>query len=202
MAQLGIVNINPFLAAHSGMHPKGRVLFVGAANAREIVDLAGKGHAVTVFESDPLLLARARNQAVTAGAKVQWVFQRDRQWRLGFEQWDGIVALFPRWTLAESRQFLRAVPCALKPGGSFLCEAYSAGPEGPGSLSDAEHDLEDVRASIDVLHLSRFATVPCSMRQQAVGGRPAWVLQIVGSHLEADEDVQTLPLKAVRRRAV
>lgn len=199
MAQLGIVNINPFLAAHHGMLPKGRVLFVGAGSAREIVYLASKGQAVTVFESDPLVLARARTLAESAGVTVQWIYRRDGQWRPGFEQWDGIVILFPQWSLAESRRFLRAIPCALRPGGSLLCEMFAAGPTGPASLRDDEHDPEDVLASINVLHLSRFATVPCSTRRQVEPGQPAWHLQIVGSHLEADEASPALPAKSHQR---
>lgn len=196
MTPLSVVNINPFLAAHWRMIPMGRVLFLGAAHGREIVHLAAQGYAVHVADTDAAALAQARALVAAAGLTVHWQRPQQAEWRLGFEQWAGIVALFPRWTPAQGRQLLRAIPCALQPGGRFLFEAHAEGAGGPVAGNDDEFDAEDVRKAIDVLHLSRFATVR-SQRH----GNPARVLQVIGSHLAVDSEwLNALPLKAVRGR--
>lgn len=194
MSRLGVVNINPFLAAHWRMIPAGRVLFLGAGHAREIVHLASQGYAVHVYDADADALAQARALVDAAGLTVEWQRRSPAEWRLGFEQWAGIVALFPCWTPAQGRRLLRAIPCALQPGGRFLFEAYAEGPRGPSADNGDQVDAEDVRKAIDVLHLSRFATVRSRDRD-----RGARVLQAIGSHPVADGEWRdVLPLKAVR----
>lgn len=191
--------INPFLAAHCGVIPNGPVLFLGVGDGTEIVHLAARGHAVSAFEEDGLALAHARALAAAAGVAVRWQHQERERWRLGFEQWAGIVALFPAWRTAERRRLMAAVPNALKPGGSFLFEGYAEGPGGPCSLNDEELDPEDFRDELDVLHLARFATVARPVRRNTGHMPPTWVLQVVGTHLVADDEAHELELPPTRR---
>jgi len=60
MNPLSVCRINPFLAAHCGMIPKGPVLFLGVGDGSEIVHLAAHGHAVHAFEQDAHAMAHAR----------------------------------------------------------------------------------------------------------------------------------------------
>lgn len=182
---------NPFLAAHAGLMPLGDVAVLGAGNGSEIVYLARKGYAITVFEQDEMVLAQARSLALSANVTARWQLAPRRNWQLGFERWVGIVALFPRWNMAEQRRLLRVIPSALQPGGSFLFEGYAESPTGPVSLCDDEHDPEEFQCALDVLHLSRCARVARPPLPGTQG--PGWVLQVAGSHLEADDE---LPLAA------
>lgn len=190
MNHVTVGKINPFLAAHCGMLPAGPVLFLGVGDGTEIVHLAVRGHAVTAFEQDAGALAHARALAAAAGVSVHWQHRERSRWRLGFEQWAGIVALFPGWPTAERRRLLGAVPNALKPGGSLLFEGFAEGPGGPLSLSDDELDPADVRAELEILHLARFATRSRPVRSAAGDLQPTWVLQVVGTHLEAAGDAE------------
>lgn len=192
MAHLTVGKINPFLAAHCGVIPKGPVLFLGVGDGTEIVHLAARGYVVHAFEQDASALEPARALAEAAEVSPHWHCQELGNWRLGFERWAGIVALFPGWPDGERRRLMAAVPNALMPGGSFLFEGYAEGPGGPLSLSPQELDPEDFRAELDVLHLARFAIVARPARQSGDGLLSPWVLQVVGTHLKADGDSHEL----------
>lgn len=192
MPLLTVGKINPFLAAHYGVIPKGPVLFLGVGDGNEIVHLAARGYVVHAFEQDASALEPARALAEATEVRLHLHCQELCNWRLGFERWAGIVALFPGWPDAERRRLMAAVPNALMPGGSFLFEGYAEGPGGPLSLSPQELDSEDFRAELDVLHLARFTTVARPARQSADGLVSPWVLQVVGTHLKADGDSHEL----------
>lgn len=192
MYDVTIGKINPFLAAHYGVIPKGPVLFLGVGDGTEIVHLARKGYLVSALEQDGVCLEHAQMLAAATGVKVHWHHQAWPQWRLGFERWAGIVALFPEWPTAERRRLLASVPNALMPGGSFLFEGDAEGPDGPRSLRDDELDPIDFRADIEVLHLSRFATVSPPGNRKASAAPPTWLLQVVGTHLQADAEATRL----------
>jgi len=182
--------INPFLAAHCGLIPKGKVLFLGAGDGTDIVHFAANGYAVCVFEHDENAIEHAKALAGAAGVTAKWHHQALPQWRLGFEKWDGIVATFPKWPADERRRLMSAVPNALRPDGSFLFEGYAEGPCGPEALDDDVLEPDDFRAELDVLYLARFSTVSRPIRQMS--GQPVmtWVLQVVATHLAVEGDEQ------------
>jgi hypothetical protein len=188
MYDVTIGKISPFLAAHYGVLPKGPVLFLGVGDGTEIVHLAKRGYLVSALEQNGARLEHAQTLAAATGVKVLWHHQERSLWRLGFEKWAGIVALFPEWSTNERRRVMATVPNALMPGGSFLFEGYAEGPDGPQSLSDDELDPVDFRAEIDVLHLARFATVSPPAHQTTRSASPTWLLQVVGTHLSADDE--------------
>lgn len=170
-----------FLAAHAGRMPPGDVAFLGAGSAAEIVRLARQGYRITVFEADSSRLNATRVEVEAAGVAVRWHLAPCPAWQLGFERWVGVIVLFPHWRLAEQRRLLRQVPCALKPGGCFLFEGFAEGPGGPLSLAGNEHDPEEFRDALDVLHLARCHRVFRAVRQDPSG--PRWILQVLGRHL-------------------
>lgn len=186
MKNISVGKINPFLAAHYGLIPKGKVLFLGVGDGTDIVHFAANGYAVCVFEHDESAIEHAKALAVAAGVTAKWHHQALSRWRLGFEKWDGIVATFPKWPADERRRLMSAVPNALRPDGSLLFEGYAEGPCGPSSLDDDELDPDDFRAELDVLYLARFATVSRPIRQTAGHPVMTWVLQVVGTHLAVD----------------
>jgi len=199
MNHVTVGKMNPFLAAYGDMIPKGPVLFLGVGDGTDIVHLAAKGYAIHAFEQDAGSIEQARTLAAAAGVRVEWHHQERCRWRLGFEQWAGIIALFPGWPTGERRRLMTAVPNALLPNGSFLFEGYAEGPGGPNSLNDAEIDPEDFRAELDVLHFTRFSTDLRPIRQSPGCPIPTWVLQVVGTHLPAGEhDASTLPSSPMR----
>lgn len=177
-----------FLFEHADRIPAGDLAFLGAGRAAEIVHLARLGCRITVFESDSSRLDTTRDQVETAGFSADWQLTPGSGWRLGFERWSGVIALYPSWTLAEQRRLLRQVPCALKPGGCFLFEGWAEGPGGPTELDSHQHDPEEFRDALDVLQLGRCARI----RRPARPGLSAspWILQVLGRHREAEGEVR------------
>lgn len=175
---------NPLLGAYYGMIPEGPVLFLGGGNDLDAVQLACRGRTVTVFEEDFQHLALIAGSARALDVKVRLHQARVGDWRLGFQRWSGIVALFGEWPVEDRRRLFTQVPNALMAGGVFLMEGRAIGPLGPMHLDDHCLDPEDVRPELEILHLARFATVYRPVTTPA-GVEQIPVLQAVGVHEEA-----------------
>lgn len=174
--------INPLLAAHEPMIPAGPILFLGSGDSVDAVELARNGRAITVFDESPERLVRTATLARALGARLE-LHQGDAgDWRLGLERWAAIVVLFSTWPTPARRRLFGQIPNALKPGGLFILEGHAFGPEGPSDLDDNRLDPEDARPELEMLTLSRFATVSRTMATDGGAFRTAPVLQIVGIH--------------------
>lgn len=180
----GATIANPLLGAYYGMIPEGPILFLGSGNGLDAVQLACRGRAVTVFEEDFQHLALIAGSARAVDVKVRLHQAPVADWRLGYQRWSGIVALFGEWPAEDRRRLFSQVPNALKAGGVFLMEGRAMGPLGPMHLDDHCLDPEDVRPELEILHFARFATVRRPVTT-AAGVEKIPVLQAVGVHLEA-----------------
>lgn len=188
MPALALGPCSPFLLAQADRLPAGDIAFLGAGSAAEIVHLARRGRRVTVFEADSSRLDETRRLVETAGLAADWQLAPHAAWQLGFERWSAVISLFPQWNFADQRRLLRQLPCALRPGGSFIFEGYAEGPGGPTALDNHEHDPEEFRDALDVLQLDRCARI----RRPARPGvsAPPWILQVLGRHREAEGEAR------------
>lgn len=180
----GATITNPLLGAYHGMIPEGPILFLGGGNGLDAVHLACRGRSVTVFEEDFQHLAPIAGSARALDVKIRLHQARVADWRLGYQRWSGIVALFGEWPAEDRRRLFSQVPNALKAGGVFLMEGRAMGPFGPMHLDDYCLDPEDVRPELEILHLARFATVHRPVIT-AAGMEQIPVLQAVGVHRQA-----------------
>jgi hypothetical protein len=179
---------NPFVRAHAGIFPRGKVLLLGAS--RNAVELAARGMSVSVFEHCPLRASQIQSEARLAGMRLDIKLMPMAQWRLGFQRWAGIVALFPEWPTLLRRQLVGAIPNALIPGGSFIFEGYAESQDAPQTYEEYAIDPDDFLPEIDVMHLSRFATVSRTIHGAAGNRKTANVLQVVATHLEASDWIE------------
>ena len=182
---------NPLLGAYYGMIPEGPVLFLGGGDGLDAVQLACRGRSVTVFEEDFQQLALIAGVARTLDVKVRLRQVPVVDWRLGYQRWSGIVALFGEWPAETRRRLLSQVPNALNAGGVFLMEGRAMVSLGPMHLDDHSLDPEDVRPELEILHLARFATIHRPVTT-AAGVEQVPVLQAVGVHLEASGQDESL----------
>lgn len=187
---------NPFVSAHTGMIPEGPVLFLGAAGGTDAAKMARQGRPVTLADDRLLASAQSGETAVAAGIRGG----QPLAWQLGYQRWAGIVALYCQWPETVWRHLMGQVPNALIPGGVLLLEGQAMGPAGPMSADDTLLDPEELRPELEILFLSRFAVVSRPLPE--MGLNPARVLQVVGVHLEPnDQSLWEAPPAPRRRRA-
>jgi SAM-dependent methyltransferase len=118
---------NDFLAAHAERYlpAQGEVLCLAEGEGRNAVFLARRGFRVTAVDSSAVGLQKANALASQFGVSIDTVVADLRDFDLGSARWDGIVSIWCHTDPALRASLHGAVAAALKPGGSFLLEAYT-----------------------------------------------------------------------------
>lgn len=116
---------NDFLAERFATIPKGKVLCLAEGEGRNAVFLARQGYAVTAVDASKVGLDKAQKLAVESNVDLEVVHADLADFRLGENEWDGIVAIFCHLPVDVRQQVHRQIPTALRPGGVFLLEAYT-----------------------------------------------------------------------------
>lgn len=176
---------NDFLVANAARYlpAHGHILSLAEGEGRNAVYLAGLGFHVTGVDSSAVGLAKARQLAEQRGVTIETIVSDLGAFDLGVERWDGVVSIWAH-TLAELRgRVHRAVVAALKPGGTFLLEAYT--PQqlqyktgGPPTI-DLLMTLAAVRIELDGLELLHAEETVREVREGSHHHGPSAVLQIV-----------------------
>jgi S-adenosylmethionine-dependent methyltransferase len=120
--------------------PPLRVLDVGGADGADSVPLAASGHAVTVLDRSPSLLARARDRAAALGVNVVTVDgDLDDLPRLGLEPFDAVLCHNVLQYHPEPETAIGVISAQVGPSGlvSVMC------PNPIGDVLDAAIRLED-----------------------------------------------------------
>jgi SAM-dependent methyltransferase len=105
--------------------PSASILDVGAGSGRVTLALAGRGHALTALDLDPLLLSALRERAARAGLAIESVCMDAR--RIALERRDFGLCVIPMQTIqllggAEGRlAFLRGAREHLRAGALVAC---------------------------------------------------------------------------------
>lgn len=189
---------NPFVSAHTGMIPEGPVLFLGAAGGADAAKMARQGRPVTLVDDRILAAEQPDKDWETSETSPGIRGDQPLAWQLGYQRWAGIVALYCQWPETVWRHLMGQVPNALIPGGVLLLEGQAMGPAGPMNTDDTLLDPEELRPELDILFLSRFAVVSRPLPE--MGLNPARVLQVVGVHLEPNDQSLWEAAPAPRRR--
>ncbi|MBB5986106.1 class I SAM-dependent methyltransferase [Sphingobium lignivorans] len=116
---------NDFLAEQVGALTPGNCLCIAEGQGRNAVWLASQGFAVTAMDQSPVGMARARALAARQGVALATETGDLSTWDLGEARWDNIVSIFGHLPAALRRDVHARVVKALKPGGTFLLEAYT-----------------------------------------------------------------------------
>lgn len=124
---------NTFLAEHYLKLPKGKVLSLAEGEGRNAVFLAAQGYEVTAVDASSVGLDKGRQLAHELGVNVEWIHADLNDFKLGLDQWDGIVSIFCPLPSPVRQKLYHRLPDALKQGGVFLLEAYTPAQVGRGT---------------------------------------------------------------------
>lgn len=117
-----------FVVAELGLAAGAEVLDLACGHGRHAIELARRGLRVTGFDLSEPSLARAREDAASAGVEVEWV-QGDMRELPWAEHFDAVVNLFSAFGYfddeADDRRVVEGVARALKPGGAFLIDTIN-----------------------------------------------------------------------------
>lgn len=144
---------NAFLVDQVDALRPGNCLCLAEGQGRNAVWLAGRGFAVIAMDQSPVGMARAADLAAARHLALATLVADLAVYDLGAECWDNIVSIFGHLPAALRADVHRRVVRALRPGGSFLLEAYvpaqldMPGKGGPQS-ADMLADLATLRAEL------------------------------------------------------
>ena len=100
------------------------ILCIGDGEGRNGVFLAAAGHRVTTVDLSPVGVCKARDLAKQRGVMVNSLVADLDNYDLGSEKWDLVVSIFCHMPPTLRTKVHREIIAALRPGGSFLMEAY------------------------------------------------------------------------------
>lgn len=180
---------NDFLAEHVAAIPPGPVLCLAEGQGRNAVFLASRGHSVVAVDRSAVGLARARELARMRGVSITCVACDLDDYPIAPGEWAGVVAIFTHLPVELRRRVFAAAVAGLRPGGTFLLEAYSpaqlafttGGPREPSLLMTAEV----LREELDGLTFEVLREVERDVVEGKYHTGRAAVVQVLGRKLYA-----------------
>lgn len=119
-------NPNDFLKVEYSRIPQsGRILCLAEGQGRNAIFLAKQGYSVTAVDQSAVGLEKAELLAEEQGVKIETEVANLANYKLGREQWDGIVSISAHVPPALRKDLHSQVAVALKRNGVFLLEAYT-----------------------------------------------------------------------------
>ena len=150
---------NDFLAERAGALTNGKCLCLAEGQGRNAIWLAQQGFDVTAVDQSSVGMACAAELAEGKGVRLSAQVANLSDYDMGEGRWDTIIAIFAHLPQPLRRQVHQAVVRALKPGGTFLLEAYTprqlemGGTGGPPNIEllMSETDLREELAGLDIV---------------------------------------------------
>ncbi len=149
---------NEFLVEQIGLLQPGSCLCLAEGQGRNAVWLATQGFDVMAVDQSSVGMARAGEFAAARGVALHTVVADLADFDLGRDQWDNVVSIFGHLPGSLRRDVHRRIDDALRPGGTFLLEAYtpdqlaSGGTGGP-SDPDMLLTVGKLKAELDGLEI-------------------------------------------------
>jgi SAM-dependent methyltransferase len=116
---------NTFLASVVDRIPAGKILSLGEGEGRNAVFLATLGYDVTAVDASDVGLVKAQRLAADRGVTLTTITADLADFRIEAEKWEGIVSIFCHMPAAMRLPLHHKVVNGLKPGGTFVLEAYT-----------------------------------------------------------------------------
>ena len=132
---------NDFLREVLPRLPVGDVLVMGDGEGRNGVYLAGCGHRTVTVDLSPVGVAKARALAAERGVEIDARVADLSDFDMGAEQWDAVVSIFCHLPPALRASVHSRVRAALRPGGRFVLESYTAANIGRGVGGPQSSDM-------------------------------------------------------------
>jgi SAM-dependent methyltransferase len=175
---------NDFLVSMAGRIPKGRILCLAEGEGRNAVYLASLGFEVTAVDGSAVGLGKAEGLAAERGVAITTIVADLGDYRIGSEEWDGIVSCYCHLPSVIRKPLHRAVVRGLKPGGVFVLEGFSkeqlsygtGGPKDPDMLMS----LEELKRELEGLELVHAVQMERDVREGRGHTGLASVVQLLG----------------------
>jgi SAM-dependent methyltransferase len=132
---------NDFLREVLPRLPVGDVLVLGDGEGRNGVYLAGCGHRTVTVDLSPVGVAKARALAAERGVEIDARVADLSDFDMGAKQWDAVVSIFCHLPPALRASVHSRVRAALRPGGRFVLESYTAANIGRGVGGPQSSDM-------------------------------------------------------------
>jgi SAM-dependent methyltransferase len=132
---------NDFLREVSPSLPKGDVLVLGDGEGRNGAYLAECGHRTVTVDLSPVGVAKARALAAERGVEIDARVADLSDFDMGAEQWDAVVSIFCHLPPELRSSVHSRVRAALRPGGRFVLESYTAANIGRGVGGPQSSDM-------------------------------------------------------------
>ncbi|MFN3679371.1 class I SAM-dependent methyltransferase [Thermosynechococcus sp.] len=176
---------NDFLKAHAhDFVPQGQILSLAEGEGRNAVYLAQQGYAVTAVDASQVGLAKAQRLAQERGVAITTCHCDLREFDLGENAWDGIIAIFCHLPPELRTLVNQRIVKALKPQGLYLSESYSKkqlgmGTGGPPTL-ELLHDLEEMKRELAGLEWLHAVEIQRDIHEGQGHRGQGWVIQLIG----------------------
>lgn len=116
---------NRFLAQNFTEIAKGKVLCLADGEGRNSVFLAKQGYNVTAVDASAVGIEKAKKLAQDNNVNIDYIHADLATYKLGTEQWDGIVSIFCHLPKNIRAEIHTQVVHGLKKTGVLLLEAYT-----------------------------------------------------------------------------
>lgn len=146
---------NDFLAEMTAKLKQGKALCLADGEGRNSVHLASHGFSATGVDASSVGLIKAEKLAQKHGVAIETIHADLADFSIDKNSWDNIVSISCHLPPELRRKVHRSVVSGLKPGGTFLLEAYTPkqlefGTGGPPN-ADFMMELETLRKELDGL---------------------------------------------------
>lgn len=132
---------NDFLVEVAPTLLVGDVLVLGDGEGRNGVYLAKLGHRVVTVDLSPVGVQKANQLAAELGVEIDARVADLANFEMGENAWDAIVSIFCHVPSALRSKVHESVKRALRPGGTFILEAYNAANIGRGVGGPQSDDM-------------------------------------------------------------
>lgn len=146
---------NEFLAEMTAKLQPGKALSLADGEGRNSVHLANHGFSATGVDASSVGLHKAKKLAEKHGVDIETIHTDLANFSIQKEFWDSIVSISCHLPPELRKEVHRSVVSGLKPGGTFLLEAYTPkqlefGTGGPPS-ADFMMELETLKKELEGL---------------------------------------------------
>lgn len=182
---------NDFLAENADKLTAGTCLCLAEGQGRNAVWLAQQGFSVTAVDQSKVGMNRAAELARERGVALEVRVADLAEFDLGEDRWDSIVSIFGHLPPALRQDVHRRVIRALKPGGTFLLEAYTPRQiEMPGTGGPADIEMlpgeSDLRQELAGLHFPLLREVEREVNEGSYHHGLSAVVQLVAQKPKGD----------------
>jgi len=143
---------NEFLVSVADQIPRGRVLSLAEGEGRNAVYLAELGCKVLGVDASAVGMSKAQRLADERGVTIETRVADLADFHIEPDSWDAIVSIFCHLPRPVRRTVHQAVRRALRPGGAYVCEAYTprqlAFRTGGPSVPELLVTLDDLRTEL------------------------------------------------------